>query len=288
MPTEIWTIKRLLQWTTDFLQKKGVDAPRLTAEILLAHILKKDRLYLYVHYDQPLTLYELATFKKLLKRRISHEPLAYIIGEQAFWSLSFKVTSAVIIPRPETERLIEVSLEIIQQRGLTSPWILDWGTGSGVIAVVLGKEIKKAHMVATDISFPALKVAKENAFRHKVKTLFLLTKDLTPFKSTVFDIIVSNPPYIKTKDIPTLAPEIQYEPIEALDGGEDGLKYIGYLLKKAHVYLKSKGYLIMEIGYNQRKSIEELIASLPCWKEALFFKDYAGLERVVVIEKNHG
>ena len=143
-------------------------------------------------------------------------------------------------------------------------------------------------MVATDISFPALKVAKENAFRHKVKTLFLLTKDLTPFKPAVFDIIVSNPPYIKTKDIPTLAPEIQYEPIEALDGGEDGLKYIGYLLKKAHVYLKSKGWLIMEIGYNQREAIEKLIASLPCWKEALFFKDYAGLERVVMIEKRHG
>ncbi|MDL1957153.1 MAG: peptide chain release factor N(5)-glutamine methyltransferase [Candidatus Desulfofervidus auxilii] len=279
---EVWTIKDLLQWTTEYFKKKQIDAPHLTAELLLAHVLNKDRLYLYLNYDQPLNQKELSLFKNLIKRRLKREPLAYILGEQIFFSLSFKVNSSVLIPRPETENLVEIALKIIQEN-YKKPIILDWGTGSGVIAICLAKKIPKATIFGIDISFSALNIARENAYRHKVKVFFLLTKNFC-FKEKTFDVIVSNPPYIETDTIPTLAPEIQYEPREALDGGKDGLKYIKYLIIHSHIFLKKNGWLIMEIGYNQAEAVNKIISSKN-WYSPLFFKDDAGHKRVVALRK---
>ncbi|HDD35354.1 MAG TPA: peptide chain release factor N(5)-glutamine methyltransferase [Candidatus Desulfofervidus auxilii] len=281
-----WTIKTALSWTTDYFIKKGIDAPRLTAELLLCYVLGKDRLYLYLNYDQPLNQKELNAFKELIKRRLAHEPLAYILGEQKFFSFSFKISPHVFIPRPETERLVEVTIGILQKEGFKNPFILDWGTGSGVIAICLAKKWPSSTVFATDISLFALKLARKNAKIHKVN-IFLLCTDSLPFKPKVFHIIVSNPPYVKTDVISTLAPEIKYEPREALDGGKDGLKYIRYLIEKGYYYLKEGGFLILEIGYDQAEAINKII-SFKNWHKPVFSKDYAGHKRVVAIRKRHG
>ncbi|MDL1970485.1 MAG: peptide chain release factor N(5)-glutamine methyltransferase [Candidatus Desulfofervidaceae bacterium] len=284
-----WTIKEVLRWTTDYFKQKEIDAPRLTAELLLARVLKTNRLHLYLNYDQPLTPPELAAFKGLIKRRLAHEPLAYILGEHPFWSLSFKVTPATLIPRPETELVVETGLNIIRDKNISAPYILDWGTGSGIIAICLAKEIPLAKIFATDISLNALKVAWENIRRHQVEVHLLQSPDLTIFKPGSFDLILSNPPYIKTAVISTLAPEVKdYEPRSALDGGEDGLKYIRYLLKHTPTYLKTEGWLVMEIGYDQKEAVEEIVSSLSCWLPPAFFKDHAGHNRVVAVKKKHG
>jgi len=284
-----WTIKEVLRWTTDYFKQKAIDAPRLTAELLLAKILKTERLYLYLNYDQPLTPSELAAFKGLIKRRLAHEPLAYILEEHPFWSLSFKVTPATLIPRPETELAVEIGLKIIGDENISAPYILDWGTGSGVIAICLAKEIPLAKVFATDISLSALKVAKENALQHEVDVLLTQSKDLSVFKPESFNIIVSNPPYIKTAVIPTLAPEVKdYEPVYALDGGEDGLKYIRYLLEHASTYLKTEGWLVMEIGYDQKEAVEKIVSSFSHWLPPTFYKNHAGHNRVVALKKKYG
>jgi release factor glutamine methyltransferase len=228
-------------------------------------------------------------FKTLLKRRLAHEPLAYILGEQGFYSLSFEVSSAVLIPRPETEKLVEVSLDIIKQKHLTSPYILDWGVGSGAVAISLAKEIPKAIVLGIDTSFSALQIAKNNIKRYQLDIALIAGSTMDVFKPNNFDIIVSNPPYIETAIIPTLSAEIKnYEPREALDGGEDGLKYIGYLLKNSATYLKPNGWLVMEIGYNQKSSIEKIISSLPFWQNILFFSDITGHDRVLAIKAGNG
>lgn len=284
-----WTIKEVLRWVVDYFKQKAIDAPRLTAELLLASVLKTDRLHLYLNYDQPLSSSELAAFKGLIKRRLAHEPLAYILGEQPFWSLSFKVTPATLIPRPETELVVETGLNILRNKNISMPIILDWGTGSGIIAICLAKEMPRAKIFATDISLSALKVAQENICRHQVKVCLIQSSDLTVFKPGSFDIMLSNPPYIRTAVIPTLAPEVKdYEPKIALDGGEDGLKYIRYLLKYASIYLKKEGWLVMEIGYDQKKAVEEIVSSLSCWLPPVFFKDHAGHNRVIAVKKAHG
>ncbi len=284
-PVKQWTIKKVLQWTTEYFKEKDIDAPRLTAEYLLAHALKTTRLQLYLNYDKPLTPSELSTFKTFIKQRLAHKPLAYIIGEHTFWTLSLKITPDVLIPRPETEMVVETCLEIIRKHHLNLPFILDWGTGSGAIALALAKELLEVRLVGTDISFAALKVAKENALRHQVTLHLIQTKDLTPFRPGFFDLIVSNPPYIRSKDIPNLAPEIRnYEPKEALDGGEDGLKYIRYLLQNAHFYLKKRGWLVMEIGYDQAEAVVAMVKEIDVWTNCQFFKDYAGIKRVVMVE----
>jgi release factor glutamine methyltransferase len=284
-PGKKWTIKEVLKWTTAYFKEKGIDAPRLTAEYLLAHALKTNRLKLYLNYDKPLNSSELSIFKALIKRRLAHEPLAYITGEHTFWTLSLKITPAVLIPRPETEMVVEISLGIVRKYRLKAPFILDWGTGSGAIALALAKELPEAKVVGTDLSFLALKIAKENAFKHQIALSLVQSKDLTPFKPCLFDLIVSNPPYIKSKDIPNLAPEVRdYEPREALDGGEDGLKYIKYLLQNAHLYLKRKAWLVMEIGYDQAEAVAALVKEMDIWVDCQFFKDYAGIKRVVVLE----
>ena len=277
-----WDIKRLIKWSAEYLKKRGIDAPRLTSELLLASALNCSRLELYLHYDKPLKQEELSAFKVLLKRRLAHEPLPYILGEKEFFSLRFKVTPATFIPRPETERLVEVAVEIIKGGHFSQPYILDWGTGCGAIAICLAKELSGAHIIATDISKEALECAKQNARLHKVSIGLIKSRNLGCFKEGYLHFIVSNPPYIRTATLNKLAPEIKdYEPRYALDGGPNGLKYISYLINQCPRYIRKGGWLIMEIGYDQKEDIERLIPN--SYDPPLFFKDYIGHVRVIAL-----
>ena len=278
-----WDIKRLIKWSAEYLKKRGIDAPRLTSELLLASALNCSRLELYLHYDKPLKQEELSAFKVLLKRRLAHEPLPYILGEKEFFSLRFKVTPATFIPRPETERLVEVAVEIIKEGHFSQPYILDWGTGCGAIAICLAKELSGAHIIATDISKEALECAKQNARLHKVSIGLIKSRNLGCFKEGYLHFIVSNPPYIRTATLNKLAPEIKdYEPRYALDGGPNGLKYISYLINQCPRYIRKGGWLIMEIGYDQKEDIERLIPN--SYDPPIFFKDYTGHTRVIALK----
>ncbi|MBM2838015.1 MAG: N5-glutamine S-adenosyl-L-methionine-dependent methyltransferase, partial [Deltaproteobacteria bacterium] len=248
MSGETWTVLKIIQWTTEYLKGKGIDNPRLDSEVLLAHLLKLDRVGLYLNFDRPLSKDELSSFREIVKRRGSREPLQYITGHQEFWSLDFKVTPDALIPRPETEILVEEALKAVRgsefrvessgpinskPKTQNSKLILDLCTGSGCIAISLAHELKDAVVHAIDASEAALSIARENAEKNGVRdrVIFLqgdLYEALTSHVSrlTSYDIIVSNPPYINNIDIPNIQPEVRdYEPRMAVDGGTEGLDF---------------------------------------------------------------
>lgn len=294
MKSQIWTVIKVLKWTTEYFSSHEIEQPRTDAEVLLAHLLGYERLDLYLNFDQPLTKKELAAYREMIKRRINHEPVQYILGEQEFWSLPIKVTPAVLIPRPETECLVEVAVEIMK-RGMEQDKhlkILEIGTGSGAIALALAKEIDETTVFASDSSIDALLVAKENAINinlsHRIN---FFASDLfssirrTPI--TLFDLIVSNPPYVSRNEFAKLQPEIRkYEPPIALDGGVNGLNVAKRLIVEAEYYLRPMGYLVIEIGKDQRKYLMDIIDSLAWIIKAEIRKDYAGLDRVLVVQKS--
>lgn len=254
-----WAIQGILNVATEFLRDKGIESPRLCAEVLLSHQLKKNRVELYLEFDKPLNPLEIAGYRSLIRRRLKREPLQYIIGHQEFWSLDFLVSPAVLIPRPETELLVEEALKL-RERNLFSnscyPKILDLGTGSGVIAISLAKEIQNATLVASDISFEALALAKDNARYHNLNGRITFCQgDLwQPFShsSVSFDMIISNPPYIPSEAFKALPPEVRYyEPRVALDGHENGMYFIKRIIKESEMYLKPGGWLLIEMDPNQ-------------------------------------
>lgn len=286
-----WTIIRLIRWATSYLKAHEIDSPRATGEILLAHALKYKRIDLYLNYDKPLVAEELKTFKTLIKRRVRHEPVAYILGVKEFWSLDLQVTQDVLIPRPETECLVEIALDQLSKnpdsRALR---ILDLGTGSGAIVIALASQQPRHDYFASDSSFKAVKLAGENAGRHGLSGMInLFAGDwlscLKPNKSG-FDMILSNPPYIPSQVIGTLQPEIhQFEPIAALDGKQDGLYCFKKLIGSAHNYLKPGGVLILEIGHDQRESIVRIVSESARYDKFNSAKDYSGHDRVVWMRK---
>ncbi|MFZ7127835.1 MAG: peptide chain release factor N(5)-glutamine methyltransferase [Desulfobacterales bacterium] len=291
MPMPEWTIGSLLSWAAGYLQKNDIDSPRTTADLLLAHSLGIRRLDLYLRYDQPLHTDELARFKQLIRRRLSREPVAYITGTKEFWSLELEVTPDVLIPRPETECLVEAVLEEAGRLPAGhEPAILDLGTGSGAIVLALAKSLPRGRFVATDASIPAIRVARRNAGRHGLehRIQFVATDWLAAFHPgrARFDVIVSNPPYIDRKDLGTLAPEVrEFEPVRALDGNEGGLECLERILAEAPAFLNPGGLLVMEIGYDQRSRLEQSIRSIGAYEEAFFRKDYAGHDRVVGVKR---
>jgi release factor glutamine methyltransferase len=258
MTQKNWAIQGILNVATEFLRDKGIESPRLCAEVLLSHQLKKNRVELYLEFDQPLNPLEIAGYRSLIRRRLKREPLQYIIGHQEFWSLDFLVSPSVLIPRPETELLVEEALKL-GERNLFSnsrhPKILDLGTGSGVIAISLAKEIQNASMWASDISFEALALAKDNAQHHNLNSRITFCQgDLwQPFSnSSVFDMIISNPPYIPSEAFKALPPEVRYyEPRVALDGHENGMYFIKRIIEESEMYLKPGGWLLIEMDPNQ-------------------------------------
>ncbi|MGA1868066.1 MAG: peptide chain release factor N(5)-glutamine methyltransferase [bacterium] len=285
---KIWTIQELLKEMVDYFRKLEFLNARLEVELLLADILNKDRLWLYLHPDQPLTSKELALFKKSIIRRYYREPVQYIIGHWGFWTLDLELTPDVLIPRPETETLIEAVIRVKQR----SARIIDIGTGSGNIVIALARELKDAHFWAVDISQKALAVAKENASRYEVlhKIDFLLGNLFEPLEGIVtphsIDLIVSNPPYIPSADIDHLQPEIsRFEPRLALDGGKDGLDFYRKIIHSAPYFLKNGGQLVMEFGEGQSNSIIEMMRHQGSYDKWKCVKDYNKKDRVIIIKK---
>ncbi|MBP2639186.1 MAG: prmC [Firmicutes bacterium] len=286
---EQWTIEKLIAWTKQYFSARGIDTPRLDAEVLLSRILGKDRTYLYVHYDQPLEAEELAKYRQAVKRRAERQPVAYITGHKEFMGLDFVVNPAVLIPRPDTEILAEAALErLTAPTAPAAPALLDVGTGSGALIVSLLAKLPAATGTAVDISEMALEVAAANARRQKVDDrLTLLKSDLfSALGDRRFDAIVSNPPYIPTLEIAGLEPEVRYEPVMALDGGQDGLNCYRRLLAGCPKHLEAGGFMAVEVGEGQAQAVAALAANLDGLAVSEIRKDYAGIERVVIVTFN--
>jgi release factor glutamine methyltransferase len=290
-----WTILKVLKWTTSYFKSNDIESPRSCAEILLAHALEVERIDLYLKYDQPLNHTELGEFKTLIKRRVDREPVAYITGKKEFWSLELGITQDVLIPRPETESLVEASLlllsEASNENGNSKPLhILDLGTGSGAIVLSLAKE-KPMHLYfASDCSINAIRVARDNANKNNLdnRVLFFTADWLSCLNGNknTFDLIIANPPYIRTVDIAELQPEIvKYEPLAAIDGKEDGLSSINIIIGSAHNLLKQHGTLILEIGHDQKKAVNRIVENCGQYENITFSKDYNGYDRVVQMNK---
>ncbi|MDL1968293.1 MAG: peptide chain release factor N(5)-glutamine methyltransferase [Deltaproteobacteria bacterium] len=287
-----WTIIKLLEWTTSYFKSHNIDSPRSTSEILLAHTLDLKRIDLYLRYDQPLTIDELVLFKTYIKKRINREPVAYIVGTREFWSMDLSVTKDVLIPRPETECLVESALSLLELYPGPKR-ILELGTGSGAITLALASERPEYIYFASDSSVEAVKLAFMNAKLHHFdeKIIFFAGNWLEPLKNTgqLFDMIISNPPYIRTLSIPELQPEIyRYEPFGALDGGKAGLDSIKKIIFEAHAFLVQKGILLLEIGHDQKDQIKKIIDDCGNYEDVVFKKDYSAHYRMVCMLKVEG
>ncbi|WP_257458176.1 peptide chain release factor N(5)-glutamine methyltransferase [Archangium lipolyticum] len=258
--SDTWTIRKVLTWTTQHFEKRGVDAPRLTAEVLLAHVLKTTRVRLYVDLDRPMEKTELTTFRALIERRMAGEPTQYLTGVREFYNRPFKVDPRVLIPRPETELLVEAALHRLPKDAPGTA--LDVCTGSGCLAISLAAERPQATVLATDLSPDACALARENAQALGVaERVTVLQGDLyAPLPPDArFEVVVSNPPYIATGEIAGLSPEVRREPRMALDGGPDGLVLIRKVIQGARRVLKPGGLLAMEIGETQGDAVKALL-----------------------------
>ena len=283
MANQIWTIGSILKWTEQYFGTRGIDSPRLDAEVLLSHVLGKERIYLYVHFDEPLEAPELAAYREYIKQRVARQPVAYIIGRREFMGLSFRVTPAVLVPQPDTEILVQAALDRLAAKPAAR--IADIGTGSGAIVLSLLYYRKELQASAVDISADALAVAAENAASLGVaeRVMFCEGDLLAPLAGQQFDAIVSNPPYIPTADIAGLAPEVRTaEPMGALDGGADGLVFYRRLVADAPALLASDGFLAMEVGIHEAAPVAALAQASGAFARAEVLKDLAGIERVVV------
>lgn len=287
----IWTIIELVRWTTRYFGAHQLENPRPEAEILLAHALGLRRIDLYLNHDQPLDKNEREQFKTLIKRRLSGEPVAYITGMREFWSLELMVGPQVLIPRPETECLVEAVLPFLQN-GDTGECkrILDMGTGSGAIAIALAHEYPDGRYIAMDRSIAALGLARQNACKHGVDrhiAWYCGSWD-APLKpdQDAFDLIVSNPPYIRSGDIDGLQPEVRdYEPRLALDGRPDGVSCLRSIIQSVYRYLKAGGMLALEMGWDQATAVIEIANRTGQYENIQIIKDYSKLDRVAMMRR---
>jgi release factor glutamine methyltransferase len=277
--TETWTVRKVLTWTTEHFTKQDVDAPRLTAEILLAHSLQLDRVKLYTDLDRPLGKDELAAYRGLIQRRMGGEPTQYLTGFKEFYGRRFTVDARVLIPRSETELLVEAVLKLLPKDEPRR--LLDLCTGSGCIAVTLACERAQASVWATDLSKEAAAVARDNAERLGCGgRVTVLEGDLwQPVGDARFDVVVSNPPYVKTGELKTLQREVQREPVAALDGGADGLDFVRRIADGAHAHLKPGGALALEIGDGQGSAVNDILTRAG-YRDVRVEKDLARLDRL--------
>lgn len=286
-----WTIKELLRVTAEYLQGKGVDSPRLSSEVLLAHLLQVDRIRLYLDPEKPLQDDELAAYRVLVRRRANREPLQHITGFQEFWSADFAVGPEVLIPRPESELLVEQAIETMGANPPDrnpKPFFLDLGTGSGALIISLGREFPEASLCATDISMEAIRIARENARKHRLgeRIEFVCGDLFTPFKPRVspFDLVLTNPPYVASEVLDTLMPEIRFEPRVALDGGPGGMRYIERIIPDAADFIRPGGWLLVEMDPSQIPTALELIERTGRYRHAKAVKDYSRRLRIVAAQ----
>ncbi len=287
---EVWTILRLMRWSGAYLEEKGVERGRLDAEHLLAHALGTERLELYLQFDRPLTAAELAAFRPLLRRRAAREPLQYIVGRAAFRQLDLAVDRRVLIPRPETEELVEAVLKWAADR--TDAAALDLGTGSGAIALSLAHEGPFRRVVATDASVDALEVARSNAegVVGGERVEFRLGSFFEPIEAGErFDVVVSNPPYVAERDAATLQAEVRdFEPPSALYSGADGLDALRVVTQGAGAVLAEGGLLALEVGEGQTGPVGDLLAGTGEFDGVEFHRDLAGRQRIVLAHRARG
>ncbi|WP_251424958.1 peptide chain release factor N(5)-glutamine methyltransferase [Veillonella agrestimuris] len=283
MYKEIWTIGRILQWTEQYFQNKEVDTPRLDGEVLLSHVLGKERIYLYTHYDQPLEQEELDAFRPLVIERAKGHSVASLTGQKDFMGLTFTVNDKVLIPRPDTETLVEYILS--QYGGNEEISILDVCTGPGTILLSLLHYLKGANGVGLDISADALDVAATNQTKFNLgERSDFYQSDMFDYLSSgkyTFDVIVSNPPYIRLSDKNMLSEDVLNEPHIALFGGHDGLHFYRILATQCHTYLKVGGRIAFEVGYDQGDAVSQLLEETQQYKDITILPDLAGIGRVV-------
>jgi release factor glutamine methyltransferase len=281
--SEVWTPLKLIAWTQGYFARAGVDAPRLTAELLLAHAMGCARVRLYVDFDKPLGPDELGRYRELVRRRAEGEPTAYLVGEREFYGRPFRADARALIPRPETELLVEAALAALPEDGAA----LDLCTGTGCVGVTLALERPRARVVATDLSPEALALARENAGRLGATLTFLEGDLFAPLPPELrFDVIVANPPYVPTGELPGLARELRREPALALDGGADGLAVARRLCAEAGRWLRPGGTLLVEMHESHAEELPRLCAGGGL--EATARRDLAGLWRYVVARAGGG
>jgi release factor glutamine methyltransferase len=275
---ETWTTLKVLDWTKDYLASRGVENARLEAEWLLCAVTGLDRVGLYLNFEKPLHDSELVAYRAMIARRGRREPLQHILGTQEFCGLEFEVTPEVLIPRYDTETLVNEAL--IRMPGAES--VLDIGTGSGCIAVALACKLPGAVVVAVDISEAALDVARRNAAKHNVAIEFIHGSLLDPLAGRQFDLVISNPPYIPSGEIEVLQPEVRdFDPRSALDGGLDGLEIYRKLVPQAASFLKCGGWLLVEVGAGQADDVSQMFCSMEEYEHLITACDASGIVRVV-------
>lgn len=286
MNDKIWTIGRILKWTEQYFKDKGIESPRLDAEVLLAHVLEKQRIYLYVHFDEPLQPGELAAYREMIKKRVLRVPVAQILGEKEFMGLTFKVTADTLVPRPDTEILVQAAVDRLKAMAGEEPLrFADIGTGSGAICLSVLHYLSDTVADTVDISPAARAVAEENAASLGLadRVTFHTGDLLQPLSGISFAAILSNPPYIPEADIAKLAPEVRLkEPHTALSGGQDGLDFYRRLANEAPAMLVPGGFTAFEVGIHQAGDVAALLKANPLIGRTEILPDYAGIDRVVV------
>ncbi len=282
----------ILKLSAEYLEKKGIDNARLNAELLLGHILKLNRVQLYLNFERPLTPAELDEYRQLLRRRAAHEPIQYILGETEFYSLKFKLNRFTLIPRPETELLVETVIDQCRKRFSDKGKVLmlDIGTGCGNIAIALAKNLPDCQIVAIDIQPEAIKIAEQNAANHEV-TDRIQFQQLDIFSDqakwmTQFHVVVSNPPYIARHEFERLPPEVKnFEPYIALDGGKDGLIFYGRVAELVPQLLAPDGFIAVEIGASQADAVKDLFLKTAAFQSIELICDLNRLPRIILAQK---
>jgi release factor glutamine methyltransferase len=284
------TVLEVIQRSSEFLAKRGVDSPRLQAELLLAHALGLPRMKLYLGFDREMSVPELDKVRAFVKRRGDREPLQHIVGSVSFCGLELVVTPDVLIPRPETELLALRAVQFLQSREASAATVLDFGTGSGCLAIAIAVQAPSAELHAADISEAALEVARRNAERHQVagRIRFVVGDGFDSLPAGLrFDLIVSNPPYIATGEIEALQPEVRdHDPRLALDGGPDGLDFFRLLAGEAGARLNDGGRLMVELGDGQDSSVRAIFESQK-WQVEGVEKDDTGRARILIAHREN-
>jgi len=282
----------VLRWTAEHFNSKSIASPRLDAELIIAHALGLRRIDLYMRPELPLNESERDKVRELIRLRLEGEPVAYITGQKEFWAMPFKVTRKVLVPRPETEEVVEQAHLLFLPRRDEPLRIMELGTGSGCISAALAKEFPHAQIIATDISSEAIDVARENlaALGFGERVIFKEgdlydALEVSDPDSSGFDLIISNPPYVPTAEIESLAPEVKCEPFIALDGGPDGADIIRNIIAGSDDYLAPGGYLVIEIHEAHEMTIRQINQNSPHLLSKGFRKDLAGLTRVTWWQK---